>query len=108
MSVEIGNFVTFFSLDEEFKHVKQKDIELFVDGLAWYKVEDMGDNWLDVLAHDNIKTIHVGQAYDEYTVFTKESLREHLKALLDNTSHAAICDKIKQLYRKQEFKFQGA
>ena len=35
MSVEIGNFVTFFSLDEEFKHVKQKDIELFVDGLAW-------------------------------------------------------------------------
>ena len=108
MSVEIGNFVTFFSLDEEFKHVKEKDIDLFIDGLAWYQVEDAGDNWLDVLAHDGLRTIHVGQAYDEYTVYTKEDLRQHLKLLLTNSGHAAICDKIKQLYRKQEFKFQGA
>jgi hypothetical protein len=108
MSIERGNFVTFFSLDEEFKHVKQKDIELFIDGLAWYHVEDAGDNWLDVLAHDGLRTIHVGQAYDEYTVYTKEDLRQHLKLLLTNSGHAAICDKIKQLYRKQEFKFQGA
>jgi hypothetical protein len=108
MSIEKGNFVTFFSLDEEFKHVKQKDIELFIDGLTWYQVEDAGDNWLDVLAQDGLRTIHVGQAYDEYTVYTKEGLRQHLKLLLTNSGHAAICDKIKQLYRKQEFKFQGA
>jgi hypothetical protein len=108
MSIERGNFVTFFSLDEEFKHVKQKDIELFIDGLAWYQVKDTGDNWLDVLAQDGLRTIHVGQAYDEYSVYTKEGLRQHLKLLLNNSSHAAICDKIKQLYRKQEFKFQGA
>ena len=107
MSVEIGNFVTFFSLDEEFKHVKQKDIELFVDGLAWYKVEDMGDNWLDVLAHDGLRTIHVGQAYDEYTVYTKEELREHLNSLFNNNNNVAICAKIRQLYRKQEFQFKG-
>ena len=108
MSVEIGNFVTFFSLDEEFKHVTLTDIDRFIDGISWYKVEEFGDNWLDVRAEGSSKTIHVGQAYDEYTVYTKEDLRQHLKLLLTNSGHAAICDKIKQLYRKQEFKFQGA
>jgi hypothetical protein len=107
MSVEIGNFVTFFSLEEDFSHVTFKDIDLFIDGLAWYKVEDVGDNWLDVQAHDASRTIHVNQVFDEYQVFTKENLREHLKTMLTNNNHAAIIAKIRQLYRKQEFQFKG-
>jgi len=107
MSVEIGNFVTFFSLEEEFNHVTFKDIDLFIDGLAWYKVEDAGDDWLDVQAHDASRTIHVNQAFDEYQVFTKENLREYLKSILSTSKHADICNKIRQLYRKQEFQFKG-
>ena len=91
MSVEIGNFVTFFSTTEEFNHVNSKDIDLFIESCSWYKVEDAGDNWLDVLAHDGVRTIHVNEAYDEYLVHTKESLKQHLKTLFNNSDHAAIC-----------------
>jgi hypothetical protein len=108
MSVLVGNFVSFFGLEEDFKHVKLKDIDLFVDECSWYEVEDVGDTWLDVRAADGVRTIHVNEAYDEYQVYTKEGLREHLKVLKNNTNYADICNKIKQLYRKQEFKFQGA
>lgn len=110
MSIEVGNFITFFGLEEEFNHVTFKDIDSFVDegNISWYKVKDIGDDWLDVLAHDGLRTIHVNEAYDEYQVYTKEGLREHLKVLKTNTNYADICAKIKQLYRKQEFKFQGA
>lgn len=107
MSVEIGNFVTFFGLEDNFQHVTFKDIDLFIDGLAWYKVEDVGDDWLDVQAHDASKTIHVNQVFDEYQVFTKEGLRNHLKEMLTNNNHAAVIAKIRQLYRKQEFQFKG-
>ena len=108
MAIEIGNFITFFGLEEEFNHVSLKDLEPFIDSCAWYKVENAGDTWLDVLAHDGIRTIHVNEAYDEYQVYTKQGLREHLKILKNNSNYADICAKIKQLYRKQEFKFQGA
>jgi hypothetical protein len=112
MSVEIGNFVTFFGLEEEFDHVNFNQINDFVDGCNWYKVEDAGDTWLDVRATDGVKTIHVNEAYDEYQVYTKESLRQHLKILFNNSDYAAICTKVKQLYRKynnsdSHFKFQG-
>lgn len=108
MAIEVGNFITFFGLEEEFNHVSLKDLEPFIDSCAWYKVENAGDTWLDVLAHDGVRTIHVNEAYDEYQVYTKEGLREHLKILKNNSNYADICAKIKQLYRKQEFKFQGA
>jgi thymidine kinase len=107
MSVEIGNFVSFFGLEEDFKHVGLKDIERFIDEAAWYKVEDIGDTWLDVQAKDGTRTIHVNEAFDEYQVYTKEGLREHLKELLNNNNHTAIIAKIRQLYRKQEFQFKG-
>jgi hypothetical protein len=107
MSVEIGNFVTFFGLEEEFKHVKLNQIDDFVDGCNWYEVEDAGDDWLDVKPQREDRTIHINAAYDEYLVHTKESLREHLKSILTNSNHAAICAKIRQLYRKQEFQFKG-
>jgi hypothetical protein len=107
MSVEIGSFVTFFGLEEDFKHVTLKDIDRFVNECSWYEVEDAGDTWLDVRAKDGVRTIHVNDAYDEYQLHTKEKLREHLKSILTNSNHAAICAKIRQLYRKQEFQFKG-
>ncbi len=108
MSIEIGNFITFFGLEEEFDYVNFNQINDFVDGCNWYKVEDMGDDWLDVRAANGVRTIHVNEAFDEYQIHTKEGLREHLRVLKTNTNYADICAKIKQLYRKQEFKFQGA
>jgi hypothetical protein len=107
MSVEIGNFVSFFGIEDNFQHVTLKDIDRFVDDASWYEVEDVGDTWLDVRARDGVRTIHVDEAYDEYQVFTKESLREHLKEMLTNNNHAAVIAKIRQLYRKQEFQFKG-
>jgi hypothetical protein len=108
MAIEIGNFITFFGLEEEFDHVNFNQINDFVHGCNWYKVEDAGDTWLDVRAADGVRTIHVNEAFDEYQVHTKEGLREHLRVLKTNSNYADICAKIKQLYRKQEFKFQGA
>lgn len=107
MSVEIGNFVSFFNTEEEFNHLKQQDIERFIDKAAWYKVEDIGDTWLDVQAKDGTRTIHVNEAFDEYQVYTKKSLRKHLNSMLTNNNHAAVIAKIRQLYRKQEFQFKG-
>jgi hypothetical protein len=107
MSVEIGNFVSFFGIEDNFQHVTLKDIDRFVDDASWYEVEDVGDTWLDVRARDGVRTIHVDEAYDEYQVFTKESLRNHLKEMLTNNNHAAVIAKIRQLYRKQEFQFKG-
>ena len=105
--IEIGNFVTFFSLDEEFNHIKLQDVDEFVDNAVFYEVADIGENWLDVKATDGIRTIHVGEAYDEYQVHTKEQLRKRLKDLKNEGNTAAICAKIRQLYRKQEFQFKG-
>ena len=107
MSVLVGNFVSFFSLEEEFKHVTLKDIDNFIDAASWYEVEDVGDTWLDVKSVNGVRTIHVDEAYDEYQVFTKEGLREYLTSILSHNNYADICNKVRQLYRKQEFKFQG-
>ena len=107
MSVEIGNFVSFFSPNEEFEHVKKQDIDNFVDEATWYIVEDIGEDWLDVKAENGNRTIHVNNVFDEYQLYTKEELREHLNSMLSNNDHAAIIAKIRQLYRKQEFQFKG-
>ena len=107
MSVLVGNLVSFYSLEEDFKHVTLKDIDRFIDAASWYEVEDVGDTWLNVKSVNGVKTIHVNEAYDEYQVFTKEGLRTHLKEMLTNNNHAAVIAKIRQLYRKQHFQFQG-
>ena len=107
MSVLVGNFVSFFGLEDNFQHVTLKEIDRFVDDCSWYEVEDVGDTWLDVRAKDGVRTIHVNEVFDEYQVYTKEGLREHLKAMLTNNNHAAVIAKIRQLYRKQEFQFKG-
>ena len=107
MSLEIGNFVSFFSLEEDFKHVNQNQIDEFVDNCTWYEVEDVGDNWLNVRATNGVRTIPVENVFNEYQVYTKEKLREHLKTLFITDKHAVICAKIRQLYNKQQFKFKG-
>ena len=34
----IGDFVTFFNLDENFEHVHHDDVDHWVNGCSWYKV----------------------------------------------------------------------
>jgi hypothetical protein len=103
--LNIGDKVGFFSLDEEFSHVDTNTIEEYLNTLSWYKIIDMGDAWLDVKSSDESRTVHVDDYNNEYQVFTKEDLRKHLLSL--NHSYVAICNKIKQLYRKQDFQFKG-
>ena len=107
MKYNIGDKVSFFSVNEEFNHIKLDQIDEWVKGLSWYEVKDVGDDWLDVQNVHSDRVNHVSQVYDEYQVYNKEDLIQHLKTLLTNSGHAAIINKIRQLYRKQEFKFQG-
>ena len=104
----IGEKVSFFSPTEEFTHIEYSQIDNYISDLSWYVVEDMGDDWLDVKSESGNITIHVNQVYDEYMVFTRTQLKEHLISLKSNDKYSAICNKIKQLYRKQQFQFQGA
>jgi hypothetical protein len=104
----IGEEVSFFSLDEEFLLVEFKDIDNFVKKCTWYTVEDMGDTWLDVLSSSGRRTIHIENFDNEYLIFTKTQLKDHLLGIKSTNKYGDICAKIKQLYRKQEFKFQGA
>jgi len=103
----IGEEVAFFSLNEEFPLVEFKDIDNFVKECTWYVIEDMGDNWLSVKSSSGTRTIHVDNFDNEYSVYTRTQLKEQLVSLKSNDKYTAICTKIKQLYRKQEFKFQG-
>ena len=101
----IGDKLGFFSLNEEFNHVDTNAIEEYIARLSWYTLLDKGDNWLEVKGEGTSRIIHIDNFPNEYQVFTKESLKQHLLSL--NHPHVAICNKIKQLYRKQEFQFQG-
>lgn len=77
--IEIGNFVTFFSLDEEFNHIKLQDVDEFVDNAIFYEVTDIGENWLDVKATDGIRTIHVGKHGMNIKCILKNNLENVLK-----------------------------
>ena len=103
----IGENISFFSLDEEFDRVQFRDIDLFIDNLSWYIVEDMGDNWLEVKSPSGLRTIHIDNFDNEYLIYTKTQLKDHLLGIKSTSKYGDICAKIKQLYRKQEFKFQG-
>jgi hypothetical protein len=103
----IGEEIAFFSLDEEFPLVEFKDIDEFVKECTWYTVEDMSDDWLEVKSSSGLRTIHVDNFDNEYSIYTKTQLKEYLISLKSNDKYSAICNKIKQLYRKQQFQFQG-
>ncbi len=104
---KIGNFVSFFSLDENFDYVN--DIERFIDDSTYYEIAEIIEG--DVLrVHTQTRDRLIPVIMNEYMIHTKESLREHFKSR--NRSNAAICNKVIQLYRKHNhsdssFKFQG-
>jgi len=103
----IGEEIAFFSLDEEFPLVEFKDIDEFVKECTWYTVEDKGDDWLEVKSPSGLRTIHIDNFDNEYLIYTKTQLKDHLLGIKSTSKYGDICAKIKQLYRKQEFKFQG-
>jgi len=98
---QVGNFVSFHSLHDEFDYVN--DVERFIDDTSFYEVLEILDDIIMVKSLSMGRDIPVD--INEYQIHTKESLRDHIKS--KNHKYAAICNKIKQLYRKQEFKFQG-
>lgn len=113
MSYTVGSYVSFFSPDEEFEHLNLNLMEDFIDDCSWYEiiaVDVPNDEFITVRSLSQGNDIPV--LLDEYMIHTKESLRNHLTQLLTvteaNKKYYDICKKIKQLYRKQEFKFQGA
>ena len=104
-----GNFVAFFSTEDNFENLNLNLIEDFIDGCSWYEVLDnvgLNEDWITVKSNQG-KEFPI--LIDEYQIHTKESLRNYLNLLLKqneaNKQYADICKKIKQLYNKQEFKF---
>lgn len=109
MNYNVGDFVSFFSLNEEFEHLNKNRIDSFVEDCGWYEVKEFfGDSVIKV---SNPRTDEdILADVKDYQIFTKQQLKEHLNGL--NNKHVAICNKIKQLYRKHNnsgsnFKFQG-
>jgi hypothetical protein len=101
---KIGDKVSFHSITEEFEWVN--DVERFIDDTTYYEIVEIPYETNDIIkvrGEEGSRIIPVD--IDEYQIHTKESLRQ----LLTSRTHqyAAICNKIRQLYRKQEFKFQG-
>jgi hypothetical protein len=98
---KIGELISFHSITEDFEWVH--DIETYLDDATFYEVKEIiDDNTIGIL-NDSGRLIQA--EISEYQIHTKESLRQLLKSR--NHQYAAICNKIRQLYRKQEFKFQG-
>jgi saccharopine dehydrogenase-like NADP-dependent oxidoreductase len=102
----IGEKVTFFGLEEDFSHVT--NVDTFIRNLTYYEVVYENISMIEVKHHSEDRNIPV--ITDEYLIFTEESLRAHLKNI--NNAHAAICTKVRQLYRKHNnsdslFKFTG-
>jgi len=98
---QVGNFVSFHGIHDEFEYVN--DIERFIDDTSFYEVLEILDDILIVKSLSMGRDIPVD--INEYQIHTKESLRQLLKS--NKHQYAAICNKIRQLYRKQEFQFKG-
>ena len=105
----IGDKVAFFNVDETWDYVS--DWKRYVeDDVSYYEI-------IDKLNEDTIIVQNLSQGrkipvvIDEYLIHTKQSLTEHFQST--NKQHAAICLKIKQLYRKHNnnhgsvFQFSG-
>ena len=98
---QVGEFVSFHSITEDFDWVH--DVERYVDDITWYKIMEVIDNKTIMVLNDSGRAIHAD--IDDYQIHTKDSLKQLL--ISRNHKYAAICSKVRQLYRKQEFKFQG-
>ena len=102
----IGEEIAFFSLDEEFDRVQFRDIDLFIDNLSWYIVEDMGDDWLEVKSPSGLRTIHVDNFDNEYSIYTKTQLKEYLISLKSNDKYSAIVIKLNSYIVNNNFNFK--
>lgn len=106
---KIGDEVTFHSPNEEFDHVT--NISGYVNDIVYYKIIDFMDNNNIIIVQGKAEGRKIPVNVDEYMINTKETLTEHLLSL--NNVKLAICNKIKQLYRKHNnehgsaFQFKG-
>lgn len=113
MSYDVGSFISFFDHHDTFaEDINLNLIEDFIDNLSWYEVvsiDNPNDDFITVKSLSQSEDLVILK--DEYQIHTKESLRKYLNELLKykeaNKKYHDICKKINQLYRKQEFKFQG-
>jgi hypothetical protein len=98
---KVGDKISFHGLEEDFDWVN--DIERYLDDITEYEVKEILDD--DTIGILNSEGRVIKAQISEYQIHTKETLRQLL--ISNNHKYSAICNKIRQLYRKQEFKFQG-
>ena len=105
----IGDKVAFFNLDETWDYVS--DWKRYVeDDVSYYEIIDKLDE-NTIIVQNLSQGRHIPVGIDEYLIHTKQSLTEHFQST--NQQYAAICSKIKQLYRKHNnnhgslFQFKG-
>ena len=106
MFYNIGDYVSFHSLSEDFEWVN--DIERFIDDTTVYLIHEIIDEDTIGVLNDSGRLVQV--SLGDYQIHTKDTLRNFLVSR--NHKHAAICNKVRQLYRKHNesnssFKFQG-
>jgi hypothetical protein len=98
---KIGEFVSFHSTTEDFDWVN--DVERLLDDLTVYEIMEVIDNKTIAVLNESGNLIKADIA--DYQIHTKESLKQLLTSR--NHKYAAICNKVRQLYYKQEFQFKG-
>ena len=107
---KIGDKVAFFNIDETWDYVD--DWKRYIeDDVSYYEIIHIVSEGDVIVVQSHSQGRNIPVAIDEYLIHTKETLREHFESL--NNKHTAICNKIKQLYRKHNynhgsvFQFQG-
>jgi len=98
---QVGDKVSFHGIEENFDWVH--DVERYLDDITEYEIIEVIDDKTIVVLNDSGRKIAAD--IDDYQIHTKDSLIQLL--ISRNHKYAAICSKVRQLYRKQEFQFKG-
>lgn len=114
--LKVGDIVTIWDNDTNWEYEREirshMSIDDFIKDVNYYEIMLINGEFATVrnitINRDNTHTFDV--KIDEYLFFTKEDFEAELKGTVD--IKLAICNKIKQLYRKHNnsdttFKFQG-
>ena len=112
--LKVGDIVTIWGNNTNWDHEREyrghMSINEFIKAANYYKVKELTENFAVVinLTQNSKHTIDV--ELDQYQFLTKEEFEAELRGTVD--IKLAICNKIKQLYRKHNnsdttFKFQG-
>jgi hypothetical protein len=107
--LNIGDKVAFFNLDETWDYVN--DWKSYVeDDVSYYEIVEILNDDDTIIVKNLSQDRKIPVDINEYLIHTKQSLTEHFQST--NNKHVAICNKVKQLYRKHNnsdssFKFQG-